>query len=103
VGANTALRDAALLCRNLTAARDGAEPLLEAVRDYETRMIKYGFDAVRKSLAQISGDDLIHKPVIGRVVLAAMRTGMRLVNHLPPIKRRMVDAQRRYRGADLGG
>ncbi|MEU2789878.1 NAD(P)/FAD-dependent oxidoreductase [Streptomyces sp. NPDC007100] len=100
VGANTALRDAVLLCRNLTAARDGRMPLVSAVRDYEAQMIDYGFDAVRKSLAQMSGDDPIHKPVIGRAVLAAMRTGMRVVNHLPPVKRKMAASQQAYRGQD---
>ncbi|WP_026361201.1 FAD-dependent oxidoreductase [Amycolatopsis nigrescens] len=100
VGANTALRDARLLCGNLTAVRDGRMSLLEAVRGYETEMIGYGFDAVRKSLAQMSGDDPIHKPVIGRAVLAGMRTGMRVVNRLPPLRDRMAASQRRYRGHD---
>jgi hypothetical protein len=36
VGANTP-RDARLLCRNLTAARDGQSTLLEAIGGYETR------------------------------------------------------------------
>ncbi|MFF5212674.1 FAD-dependent oxidoreductase [Streptosporangium sp. NPDC000396] len=100
VGANTALRDAALLRRNLVAVRDGEKGLLEAVRGYETKMIEYGFDAVVKSRQQMSGDDPIHRPVLGRLMLAVMRTGMRVVNHLPPVKRRMAEAQARYRGAD---
>jgi 2-polyprenyl-6-methoxyphenol hydroxylase-like FAD-dependent oxidoreductase len=100
VGDNTALRDAALLCKNLIAAHDGRMTIIEAIQDYETQMIEYGFDAVRKSLDQMDGNALIHKPAIGRVVLAGMRTGMRLVNHVPPIKERMADAQQRYRGAD---
>jgi 2-polyprenyl-6-methoxyphenol hydroxylase-like FAD-dependent oxidoreductase len=54
VGANTALRDARLLCHNLTAARDGKLPLLTAIRDYETQMIGYGFDAVKKSRKQMT-------------------------------------------------
>jgi len=49
-GANMALRDASLLCRNLTAAARGEKPLLQAIHDYETEMIEYGFDAVRRSL-----------------------------------------------------
>ncbi|MFH8409170.1 FAD-dependent oxidoreductase [Streptomyces sp. NPDC018019] len=102
VGANTALRDALLLCRNLTAVRDGRMPLVPAVRDYETQMIDYGFDAVRKSLAQMSGNALIHKPVIGRAALAATRTGMRIINHLPPLKRKMAASQQTYRGRDRG-
>ncbi|WP_370938176.1 FAD-dependent oxidoreductase [Amycolatopsis sp. cg13] len=46
VGANTALRDAALLATKLTEA--GTDPL-PALREYETAMIDYGFDAVRTS------------------------------------------------------
>jgi 2-polyprenyl-6-methoxyphenol hydroxylase-like FAD-dependent oxidoreductase len=100
VGANTALRDAALLCRNLTATRDGKATLLEAIGDYEEKMRDYGFDAVVESRKQMDGDGPIRRPVVGRAVLAGMRTGMRIVNRLPPVKRRMADAQQRYRGAD---
>ena len=80
IGANTALRDARLLCHNLTAARDGKIPLLTAIRDYETQMIGYGFDAVRKSRKQMTASNPVHTPVIGRAMLAGMRT----INHLPP-------------------
>lgn len=100
VGANTALRDAALLCRNLTAARDGDMTVIEAIHDYERQMIDYGFDAVLKSREQMDGNGAIHKPVIGRAMLAGMRAGMRLVNHTPPLKRRMAESMERYRGAD---
>jgi 2-polyprenyl-6-methoxyphenol hydroxylase-like FAD-dependent oxidoreductase len=100
VGANTALRDAALLCRNLIAVRDGTMPLIQAVHDYEAEMIEYGFEAVLESRKQMDGDGLIHRPVVGRVALAAMRTGMRVVNAVPPLKRRMAEAQRRFRGGD---
>jgi 2-polyprenyl-6-methoxyphenol hydroxylase-like FAD-dependent oxidoreductase len=98
VGANTALRDALLLCRKLIEVRDGRAELVAAVHEYEAKMIEYGFDAVLKSRAQMSASDPMHKPVIGRVVLAGMRTAMRAVNHLPPVKRRMRDAMMAYRG-----
>jgi 2-polyprenyl-6-methoxyphenol hydroxylase-like FAD-dependent oxidoreductase len=99
VGANTALRDAALLCRKLTAARDGKLPLLTALREYETRMIEYGFDAVVKS-RRSGGSTGPDQPVVGRALLGGLRTLMRLVNHLPPVKQRMAQAQRAYRGHD---
>jgi len=98
VGANTALRDAALLTKNLVAARDGELTLLEAIHDYETRMVKYGFAAVRDSLKQQSGDDLIHKPIIGRAALAGIRSGMRLINHTPPLKRQYTKSMLSARG-----
>ena len=48
-GANTALRDAALLAAELGAAQRGAKPGLQAVHDYEQRMIEDGFAAVEAS------------------------------------------------------
>lgn len=100
VGANTALRDAVNLCRALIDVRDGRQKLVAAVHEYEAKMIEYGFDAVLKSRAQMTSDDPIHKPVVGRMMLAGMRTGMRAVNHLPPVKRRMRDKMTAFRGAD---
>lgn len=101
VGANTALRDAALLCRNLTAVRDERVSLVEALADYEAKMLEYSFEAVKESRKQMDGDSFIHKPVVGRLALGAMRTGMRIVNALPPLKRRMTEAQLRLREAEL--
>jgi 2-polyprenyl-6-methoxyphenol hydroxylase-like FAD-dependent oxidoreductase len=49
VGANTALRDAALLCRQLVAAQRDAKPLLAAIGDYEAEMVPYGFARVADS------------------------------------------------------
>ncbi|MEU7435268.1 FAD-dependent monooxygenase [Streptomyces sioyaensis] len=48
-GANTALRDAAVLAGKLTAARRPAGPV-SAVAAYETEMCRYGFAAVAESL-----------------------------------------------------
>lgn len=103
VGANTALRDAALLTKNLTAARDGKMTVLEAINDYETQMVVYSAKAVKESLKQQGGDSVLHKPVIGRIALAAMRTGMRLVNHLPPLKRQFAKGLLGSRGSEKVG
>jgi 2-polyprenyl-6-methoxyphenol hydroxylase-like FAD-dependent oxidoreductase len=99
VGANTALRDAALLCHQIVAARDGHVALLDGVAAYEAEMRVYAFDAVQKSLEQMDGRALVHKPVIGRVVTELTRAGMRMVNHLPPLKRRMTASLQDERGA----
>jgi 2-polyprenyl-6-methoxyphenol hydroxylase-like FAD-dependent oxidoreductase len=48
-GANTALQDAALLCRLLTSAPPGGPGLIAAVGEYETQMREYGYAAVRAS------------------------------------------------------
>ncbi|WP_197081005.1 hypothetical protein [Gordoniibacillus kamchatkensis] len=61
-------------------------------------MIKYGFAAVIDSRKQMDDRTALYKPYVGRIALALMRTGMRIVNALPPIKKRMAEAQSRYRG-----
>ncbi|GAB2508633.1 FAD-dependent oxidoreductase [Nocardia heshunensis] len=52
-GANTALRDADLLRRNLIDAHAGRKTLLTAVSDYELEMFEYGAEAVRSSLEKL--------------------------------------------------
>jgi 2-polyprenyl-6-methoxyphenol hydroxylase-like FAD-dependent oxidoreductase len=99
VGANTALRDAVLLCALIIDVAEGRLGLTAAVGQYETKMIKYGFDAVVKSRKQMTDEDPMHKPVIGRVVLAMMRTAMRVTNHVPLLKKRMARSLLEYRGA----
>jgi 2-polyprenyl-6-methoxyphenol hydroxylase-like FAD-dependent oxidoreductase len=98
VGANTALRDAVLLCARLIDAAEGRLGVVEAVGRYEQKMITYGFDAALKSREQMTDED-IHKPVIGRVVLALMRTVLRIANDLSPLKNRVARSMLDYRGA----
>jgi salicylate hydroxylase len=50
IGANIALRDAALLSRKLGAAAKGETSIEAAIHDYEQQMRDYGFAAVRSSL-----------------------------------------------------
>ncbi|SDM75258.1 FAD-dependent oxidoreductase [Nonomuraea jiangxiensis] len=100
VGANTALRDARLLTRNLARAHRGELPLLEAVHDYETKMTAYAWDAVVKSRAQMNGHSVLHDGgFAGSLARAGMRTAMRVMNRIPPLKRRIVDAESGFRGA----
>ncbi|WP_431874935.1 FAD-dependent oxidoreductase [Micromonospora marina] len=84
IGANTALRDAELLCRRLAEVDAGGAALLPALRDYERRMLDYGFAAVRQSLrnARQAGSD-------SRLGRAAFRAMMRLTGAVPPMRRRM--------------
>ncbi|MEV8633117.1 NAD(P)/FAD-dependent oxidoreductase [Streptosporangium sp. NPDC051023] len=102
VGANTALRDAMLLRRHLVAVRDGARSLLDAVGAYEAEMIPYGFARVADSLAQngTNGADPLHRPFVGRAVLAANRTFFRATNHIPALRRKFLDDLTAYRAAD---
>jgi 2-polyprenyl-6-methoxyphenol hydroxylase-like FAD-dependent oxidoreductase len=100
VGANTALRDAALLSRHLTAASEGFVSPLEAIADYEAEMVPYGFARVADSLAQngTSSSHPLYKPVIGRVLLALNRTYFRAVDRIPMIRRKFIADLYTYRG-----
>jgi 2-polyprenyl-6-methoxyphenol hydroxylase-like FAD-dependent oxidoreductase len=97
-GANTALRDAALLGQLLLQADRGQKPLVQAIHEYEVEMLRYSSEAVQQSKKQMSSTDLIHKPVIGRVLLAQMRGAMRVVNAVPAFKRRVLQNLLRVRG-----
>lgn len=100
VGANTALRDAQLLGSQLARVARGELTLVDAVADYETQMRRYGFHAVAQSRKQFDERDAIHRPIVGRFALGAMRTAMRVVNNVPPLKRRMIDSENRFRGSE---
>jgi salicylate hydroxylase len=84
IGANVAIKDAARLKRALVTAHDGERDLLEAIHDYETGMLDYGFRAVRNSLKAM------HQTVTdSRPSLLLSRLTMRAINALPPVKRLM--------------
>lgn len=100
VGANTALRDAALLCKKLTEVRDGQAILKQAIHEYEAEMLRYSTEAVLESRKQMDARDAIHKPLIGRVLLACMRTFLRLTNMVPQLKLRIAHKEMRLRRAE---
>jgi 2-polyprenyl-6-methoxyphenol hydroxylase-like FAD-dependent oxidoreductase len=98
VGANTALRDAEILCRRLIAAHRGETTVVEAVAAYEKEMHSYAWTLVEKSKSQFGGNLPLGAPVIGRLLLGFMRTGMRVFNHMPAMKRKMVKSMEDARG-----
>ncbi|MEV7603685.1 NAD(P)/FAD-dependent oxidoreductase [Kitasatospora sp. NPDC089797] len=102
VGANTSLRDAMLLTRALTAANNGSRDLIGAIGEYEAEMIPYGFARVKDSLAEngTSGEDPLHKPVVGRAVLAGARAYFKAVDKIPSMQRKFLDDLYTYRGAE---
>lgn len=100
VGANTALKDAQLLADRLVAAHRGETGIVEGIHEYETRMIEYGFDAVRESLKFYGKDNPLNGRVGGRALLALVRGGARAVQALPPVKRKLVQRMLADRGAD---
>ncbi|WP_434449102.1 FAD-dependent oxidoreductase [Lentzea sp. E54] len=91
IGANTALRDAELLCRKLIEAQRGKN-VVQAISEYEQEMIEYGFAAVEASREMMDGTSLVHKPVIGRIAAAFSRTFLRVTNAVPVLKRKMLAA-----------
>jgi 2-polyprenyl-6-methoxyphenol hydroxylase-like FAD-dependent oxidoreductase len=100
VGANTALRDAALLCTRLVEVKDGAKPLVDALHEYEAEMLEYSREAVLESRKQMDARSIVHKPVLGRIPLAIARTGMRFVNSVPALKQKMAKQRMRLRDAE---
>jgi salicylate hydroxylase len=84
IGANIALKDAVQLRDALVAAQRNEAPLPDAIASYEIAMRDYGFKAVRNSLQamqQTTGQ--------GAMAMALSRTAFRLIDRLPPLKRRM--------------
>jgi 2-polyprenyl-6-methoxyphenol hydroxylase-like FAD-dependent oxidoreductase len=84
IGANVALRDAALLSRNLAAAARGEMSVRDAIHAYESEMLVYGFDAVRtsrKAMEQAHADSKIGK--------AIAQVAFRALDALPGLKRRV--------------
>jgi 2-polyprenyl-6-methoxyphenol hydroxylase-like FAD-dependent oxidoreductase len=88
IGANTALRDAQLLARNLISAAARDRDMLDALRDYEHRMVDYGFAAVRSSLR--SANLSVSEARVGRVMF---KTILRICSAVPPLKRKIFSGQ----------
>jgi 2-polyprenyl-6-methoxyphenol hydroxylase-like FAD-dependent oxidoreductase len=83
IGANTALRDAQLLARNLITAAKGEQDLLAAIRDYESQMTNYGFAAVKLSLR--TAEQTISNNWLGRSIFKA---ALRVFAASPSLKRK---------------
>jgi hypothetical protein len=82
----------------LVEANQGRKPLVEAIHAYEVEMLRYSAEAVQKSKKQMDANDLAHRPIIGTVQLAVMRSVMRMLNAIPPLKRRAFRQMMRVRG-----
>lgn len=84
VGANAALWDAALLNEAIAEAAGGRRPLLDALADYERRMIEHGFRAVRTSLAAMAQ---FHDE--NRFSRTLTKAFMRAADRVPPLRAAM--------------
>lgn len=99
VGSNTALLDAQILATAFALSAEKDLSVITAVAKYERQMHTYAWDRVEKSLERFNADDAIYKPGLrGGLALMLMRVGMRVVNALPPIKRKMAAAMTAERG-----
>jgi 2-polyprenyl-6-methoxyphenol hydroxylase-like FAD-dependent oxidoreductase len=85
VGANAALWDAALLREAIVAVDRGGRPLLEALADYERRMIDHGFRFVRASLANMAR---FHAE--SPIKRAFTRALFRVMDHVPMLRAAML-------------
>jgi 2-polyprenyl-6-methoxyphenol hydroxylase-like FAD-dependent oxidoreductase len=82
MGANMALFDAALLYQKLERVAAGNLPLITAINEYESIMLKAGFEAVETSLKYTK--QAISNNRLSRL---AGRTWFRICNAIPSIKR----------------
>ncbi len=73
-GANTALRDAALLAAELAGAARGGKPLVTAIGDYERAMRDYGFAAVAES-ARAEAETVRRRHGLGALLAARLPRG----------------------------
>ncbi|MBV9168879.1 MAG: FAD-dependent monooxygenase, partial [Chloroflexi bacterium] len=86
LGGNTAILDAALLRQSLVDVDRGRTELCCALREYERTMLRYGFEAVRRSV-QVS-DAVASTNRLGRAAFAGM---LRVTDLLPPLRRAMFE------------
>lgn len=100
-GANTALRDARVLCDELGTACGADVGLRGSVGRYEAAMREYSAAAVRDSLQGMHDNGLAHRPLRRTLARMGMRTGMRIADRVPALKRRAVHAMQRSRDAQL--
>jgi 2-polyprenyl-6-methoxyphenol hydroxylase-like FAD-dependent oxidoreductase len=83
IGANIALKDAALLCSQLIQAQRGEKDLLTAIAEYENSMRTYAFKAVDASLRSMEFA-VMRKQTPGFQIA---KTAMRLVNQVAKLNR----------------
>jgi 2-polyprenyl-6-methoxyphenol hydroxylase-like FAD-dependent oxidoreductase len=88
IGANTALRDARLLARNLIAVTRGERDLIDAIADFEQQMIDYGFTAVRRSLRDARS--FVSENWFARSMFKIV---LRFFSAVPPLKRKVFSDQ----------
>ena len=95
------IRLAARTTFNPTAPPNGARRYRFRITSPNERVaphLRYSAVAVIESKKQMNSNDTIHKPIVGRLQLAMMRSAMRIVNAVPLLKRRVIQNIMRVRG-----
>jgi len=106
VGANTALWDATVLCRELVAAAAGRKDVVTAIGDYEAKMLPYGIARVADSLdnnGTSAADPLYKSGITGRLALAGARTYFSLTGKVPALRRKFLTDLQTYRAPETSG
>jgi 2-polyprenyl-6-methoxyphenol hydroxylase-like FAD-dependent oxidoreductase len=88
IGANVALRDAALLCAKLVEAAQGRKAIHQAIQEYEEAMRSYAFEAVDASLQAM--EQAVNRKKNPQFRLS--KTAMRVMNRVPALKRKLMTA-----------
>jgi 2-polyprenyl-6-methoxyphenol hydroxylase-like FAD-dependent oxidoreductase len=104
VGANTALWDATILCRELIEAAAGRKEIVTAIGDYEAKMLPYGIAQVADSLNNngTSATDPLYKPgITGRLALHSARTYFTLTGKIPALRHKFLHDLRTQRAPDV--
>ncbi|AXC12820.1 Salicylate hydroxylase [Acidisarcina polymorpha] len=86
IGANVALRDAALLCSKLVGAQRSGVPAASRIGEYEAEMRIYGFKAVAESLKSME-QAVAPKKLGFKLGMSAMRVAHRV----PALRRRIME------------
>lgn len=88
IGANVALRDAALLCSKLVEAQRAGVAVAGKIGEYEAQMRRYGFAAVAASKKSL--DQAVAPKKLGfRLAMSAMRAATKV----PALRRRILEGR----------
>jgi len=86
IGANIALRDAALLCGKLSEARESSLSVADKIGEYEAEMRRYGFEAVDASRKAME-EAVMHRKFGFKLAMSALR----VATAVPALRRRIAE------------
>lgn len=90
VAATSALQSAGLLCDLIAEAAADRRPIVDAIGEYEAELHGSGFGEIRDYLRCLNRKARMGRPIIGPVLAAGSRTGLRVADRIPGLKKRVV-------------